>query len=205
MNDRLLELEMMKIMQEYKLLLLDEEYKNEMISLNKVDFLKRVNDKGGIDDPLVEDKEKESNNNELNEELKDELEEELDELEEVDEKTSKLKEGLKKLYRKIVKLTHPDKTMHKNNKKELSELYIRAKKAMSTMDVYEILIICDKLDIEYAIDINHKDILEENLQKKKMLLKSIESSFIWLWIKADSDDKKDSIVDLFLQKHKKNN
>ena len=111
---------------------------------------------------------------------------------------------MKKLYRKIVKLTHPDKTMHKNNKKELNELYIRAKKAMSEMDVYEILTICDRLDIEYSIDINQKDILEENLIKKREKLKSLESSFIWLWIKADSDVKKDEIVNLFLQKHKKN-
>ena len=201
MNDRLLELEMMKIMQEYKLLLLDEEYKNEMISLNKTEFLKEIGKKGGIEEPVVEDsKEKEPNIENNEDEVNDELN---DEVEEVDEKTSLLKESIKKLYRKIVKLTHPDKTMHKNNKKELNELYIRAERAMATMDVYEILIICDKLDIEYQIDIIQKDILEENLQKKKSLLKGMESSFIWQWIIADTDEKKDSIVDLFLQTHKK--
>jgi hypothetical protein len=50
--------------------------------------------------------------------------------------------------------------MHKNNKKELSDLYIRSKKAIASMDVYELLTICDKLDIKYNIDINQKDILE---------------------------------------------
>ena len=72
------------------------------------------------------------------------------------------------------------------------------------MDVYELLTICDRLDIEYRIDINQKDMLEVNLDKKKSQLKSLEASFIWLWISAKTDVEKDSIVDLFVQKHKKN-
>jgi hypothetical protein len=75
---------------------------------------------------------------------------------------------------------------------------------MATMDVYELLTICDRLDIEYRIDINQKDMLEVNLDKKKSQLKSLEASFIWLWISAKTDVEKDSIVDLFVQKHKKN-
>jgi hypothetical protein len=75
---------------------------------------------------------------------------------------------------------------------------------MATMDVYELLTICDRLDIEYRIDINQKDMLEVNLDKKKAHLRSLEASFIWLWISAKTDAEKDSIVDLFVQKHKKN-
>lgn len=195
MNDKLFELEIKKILQEYKLLLIDEEYKNEMISINKGDFMKEINKKGGFDPEPVAPKE-------------DAPVEDIDRAEEdapeEDEKTSSIKEGMKNLYRQIVKLTHPDKTMHKNNKKELNELYIRSKKAMDSLDVYELLTICDRLDIKYDIDINQKDILEENLEKKKSHLKSLEESFIWLWIKAQTDIEKDIIVDLFLQKHKKN-
>lgn len=197
MNDRLLELEIQKILQEYKLLLIDEEYKNEMISINKGDFLKEINKKGGLPEP-------EPINIDIPKEEEDKAEEVEEEDLEVDEKTAFIKEGMKKLYRQIVKLTHPDKTMHKNNKKELSDLYIRSKKAIASMDVYELLTICDRLDIKYNIDINQKDILEENLLKKKEQLKSLEVSFIWLWIKAATDIEKESIVDLFIQKHKKN-
>ena len=75
---------------------------------------------------------------------------------------------------------------------------------MSGIDVYELLTICDKLDIEYNIDINQKVVLEENLEIKKKHLKSLEESFIWLWIKAKDAIEKESIVDLFIQKHKKN-
>lgn len=199
MNNRLLELEIQKILQEYKLLLIDEEYKNEMISINKGDFLKEINKKGGFppepEVPVIP-KEEEDKVEEASEVEEEDLV--------VDEKTTFIKEGMKKLYRQIVKLTHPDKTMHKNNKKELSDLYIRSKKAMASMDVYELLTICDRLDIKYNIDINQKDILEENLLKKKEQLKSLEVSFIWLWIKAATDIEKESIVDLFIQKHKKN-
>lgn len=195
MNDRLFELEIKKILQEYKLLLIDEEYKNEMISVSKGDFMKEINRKGGFD-PEPEVPKEEAPVEDL-----DRAEEEVPE---DDEKTSFIKEGMKTLYRQIVKLTHPDKTMHKNNKKELNELYMRSKKAMDSLDVYELLTICDRLDIKYDIDINQKDILEENLEKKKSQLKSLEESFIWLWIKAQSDIEKDIIVDLFLQRHKKN-
>ena len=194
MNDKLFELEIKKIMQEYKLLLIEEEYKNEMISINKGDFLKEINRKSGISPEPEVPKE---------EVPKEELVEPEDESED-DEKTSFIKKSMKTLYRQIVKLTHPDKTMHKNNKKELNELYIRSKKAMTSLDVYELLTICDKLDIKYNIDINQRDILEENLLKKKSQLKSLEESFIWLWIKAQTEIEKDIIVDLFLQKHKKN-
>lgn len=195
MNDRLFELEIKKILQEYKLLLIDEEYKNEMISVSKGDFMKEINKKGGFD-PEPEVPKEEAPVEDLNR-----VEEEVPE---DDEKTSFIKEGMKTLYRQIVKLTHPDKTMHKNNKKELNELYMRSKKAMDSLDVYELLTICDRLDIKYDIDINQKDILEENLEKKKSQLKSLEESFIWLWIKAQTDIEKDIIVDLFLQRHKKN-
>lgn len=195
MNDRLFELEIKKILQEYKLLLIDEEYKNEMISVSKGDFMKEINRKGGFD-PEPEVSKEEAPVEDL-----DRVEEEVPE---DDEKTSFIKEGMKTLYRQIVKLTHPDKTMHKNNKKELNELYMRSKKAMDSLDVYELLTICDRLDIKYDIDINQKDILEENLEKKKSQLKSLEESFIWLWIKAQTDIEKDIIVDLFLQRHKKN-
>jgi hypothetical protein len=195
MNDRLFELEIKKILQEYKLLLIDEEYKNEMISVSKGDFMKEINKKGGFD-PEPEVPKEEAPVEDLNR-----VEEEVPE---DDEKTSFIKEGMKTLYRQIVKLTHPDKTMHKNNKKELNELYMRSKKAMDSLDVYELLTICDRLDIKYNIDINQKDILEENLEKKKSQLKSLEESFIWLWIKAQTDIEKDIIVDLFLQRHKKN-
>ena len=195
MNDRLFELEIKKILQEYKLLLIDEEYKNEMISVSKGDFMKEINRKGGFD-PEPEVPKEEAPVEDLNR-----VEEEVPE---DDEKTSSIKEGMKTLYRQIVKLTHPDKTMHKNNKKELNELYMRSKKAMDSLDVYELLTICDRLDIKYNIDINQKDILEENLEKKKSQLKSLEESFIWLWIKAQTDIEKDIIVDLFLQRHKKN-
>ena len=110
MNDKLFELEIKKIMQEYKLLLIEEEYKNEMISINKGDFLKEINRKSGISPEPEVPKE---------EVPKEELVEPEDESED-DEKTSFIKKSMKTLYRQIVKLTHPDKTMHKNNKKELN-------------------------------------------------------------------------------------
>ena len=64
MSDKLFELQIKKLLQEYKLLLLDEEYKNELIGLNRAEFLKEICRKGGFTQepeepkPLLEEEQK---------------------------------------------------------------------------------------------------------------------------------------------------
>ena len=150
MNERLLELEIKKIIQEYKLVLIDEEYKNEVINSNKEQFLREIAKRR----PPEEEEEEVVNDPKP-----------TPDVDTNDEETSVISNGVKKLFREIAKLTHPDKTQKMNNKKELNELYVRAKTAVESCDVYEILLICDKLDIEYKIDVIEKDMLELNLNE----------------------------------------
>lgn len=185
MNERLLELEIKKIIQEYKLVLIDEEYKNEVINSNREQFLREIAKRRPSEEEVPNEPPP------------------APEVEGENEEPSQISDGIKKLFREIAKLTHPDKTQKKNNKKELNELYVRAKAAVESCDVYEILLICDKLDIEYKIDVSEKDILEWNLNEKKKQIKAIESSFIWIWITSNTEEEREDILNRFLNKHGK--
>lgn len=185
MSDKLFELEIKKIIQEYKLLEIEEEWKNELINSNKETFLKEIHQLRG------------SSNETEDQEIpvaKEDVESDIC-------KKSQMSDNIKKIFREIVKLTHPDKTIRKNNRSELNDLYIRAKIASEESNIYELLVISDILSISWSIDISEKKILEDNLEDKRNKLKSIESSYIWLWIKAESVEEKYKIVNLFVEKN----
>jgi hypothetical protein len=43
------------------------------------------------------------------------------------------------------------------------------------------------------------DVLNFLIQKKKDEIKKIESSFIWLWINAKTDEEKNKVVEMFVK------
>ena len=184
MDNKLFELELKKIIHEYKFLEIEEEWKNELIDSNKETFLRDISQN------------KVSTDNNIKEE---EISEKINH-ENVDNLNNKqMPDNIKKIYSEIVKLTHPDKTGEKNNRDELNDMYIKAKIAADESNIYGLLVICDKLEIKWLIDISEKKILEDNLVAKRKRLKSIESSYIWLWINAVTDEDKLKIVNLFIE------
>ena len=93
------QLELKKMMKEWEYLLTEEEYKNEIIEEYKAEFLKKV---GIVEaekpvDPVVEVHEEEV----VEEEEKEPVDDGISEY---------VKKKVKKLYREIVKVAHPDKT-----------------------------------------------------------------------------------------------
>jgi hypothetical protein len=78
-------------------------------------------------------------------------------------------------------------------------MYIKSKIAVDEHDIYSLLVICDKLEIKWLIDISEKKILEDNLVIKREKLKSMESSYIWKWINAETEEDKLKIVNLFIE------
>ena len=54
-----------------------------------------------------------------------------------------------------------------------------------------------KIDIE--LDMEDVDVLNFLIQKKKDEIKKIESSFIWLWINAKTDEEKNKVVEMFVK------
>jgi len=179
------QLELKKMMKEWDYLLTEEEYKNEIIQEYKAEFLKKV---GIVEpekplDPIVEVHEEEV------------VEEE--EKEPVDDGISDyIKKKVKKLYREIVKVAHPDKT----DSEEHVTFYIAAKKASVEFDLIGLYDICENLKIPYSIEIEDRDILKEKIDGKKDKLKKIEYSFIWLYAEAKTDEERNDLVERFKEK-----
>ena len=178
------QLELKKMMKEWDYLLTEEEYKNEIIEEYKAEFLKKVGiiepEKPEVD-PVVEVHE-------------EEVEEEK---EPVDDGISEyVKKKVKKLYREIAKVAHPDKT----DSEEHVGLYIAAKKASVEFDLIGLYDICENLKIPYSIEIEDRDILKEKIDGKKDKLKKIEYSFIWLYAEAKTDEERNDLVERFKEK-----
>jgi hypothetical protein len=190
MVDKLKRLEIKKLIQEYNFLLLDDEYKKEIISDNRPEFLEKTqklrSELGINNDPEPKTEKKEE---EVNLPKKPKIE--------PDSVDKSVKDKVKKLYREIVKKTHPDKT----NSEELINLYMNATIAADEYNLMELFIICDQLSIDFEIDFEDKGTLIALIEMKKNELKSIESSFIWLYYMAKTEEEKNKLIELFVKKH----
>lgn len=186
MTDKLKKLELKKLLQEYNFLLLDDEYKKEIISENRSEFLKRTQ-KLRLDQQLPV--ETENSKKETNLPKKPKIDPDT-----VDKST---KEKVKKLYRDIVKKTHPDKT----NSEYLINYYMKATVAADDYNLMELFIICNELLIEFDLDLEDKTTLTTLIEMKKNELKSIESSFIWMYYISKTEEEKNKLIELFVKKH----
>ena len=185
--EKIKKLEAKRILSEYSFVKTNEEYIEEIISLNTPKFLKEINDLmkelniQNVQDP----------SNDLSQKSK-----KKDKIYNLLEFTESTKIKMKKIYREIVKITHPDKV----DNHRLNEIYIEAKDAYYHNDVMELFYICDILGIEVEAD--SSDILTFNriISDKKKRSKSIENSYLWLWATAESEEEKSKIVKLFVEK-----
>ena len=189
MEEKLLDLHINKLIQEYSFLKSDEELKKELIEHNQSIFLDLVNEQLSNLNP---DQIKELDNT-IKEPKSVKVESKID-MSTVSENT---KVKIKKIYREIVKKTHPDKV----NSEELNELYIKATEYYITYDIFELYFISKTLNIKIKLSLDETKTLNELIELKKTELKSIETSFIWLWLNSDNDDEKNSLINKFLEVH----
>ena len=181
MDDRLKKLEIKKLLKEYNYLMTDDEFKKEMVDEHKHAFLEKVGEIRKDIPPTTPPQTP----------LQPEQEDKIN-LNIVSDSTKK---KVRKIYREIVKLTHPDKI----NSDKYLDVYVKATKAADEYNIFDLFIICVELNIEIELDFEDTDILNFLIQSKKNEIKKIESSFIWLWINAQSEEKKDEIVNMFVQ------
>ena len=181
MGKRLEQLEVKKLLQEYSFLLLDEEYKREVIDDGREEFLNKIQEVRGDVSPPPPQTQPQEKPNKIDPNL-------------VDKST---KDKVKKLYREIAKVTHPDKA----KTDEHTGLYMQATVAAEEFDLFTLYEICAKLDISHSIDVEDKDILKIRINKKRDELKSIESSFIWLYVHAQTEEEKQKLIEHFIKTH----
>jgi hypothetical protein len=184
MDSKLSALAAKKLLSEYAYLQSDDQLKRELIDTYKKDFLKKVSEKRP--DINQTDPNKEGSK-------------EVPQLEEdpIEVKNKKTSDKIRKIYRSIVKLTHPDKTKDE----KLIEVYVNATKAHDENNLLELFLICNDLKIEVELESEDFELLKEIIDQKRNHLKSLEGSFIWMYINATTEEEKDKLIDIYINRY----
>lgn len=187
--DKLKKLEVKRILNEYSLTKINEEYMLELISANTREFLKEINEALGNEAQKENSQEEQSENPAPKKE----------EIYNLDAFTESTKQKMKKIYREIVKLTHPDKV----DSEKLNSLYIDAKTAYYHNDIMELFYIATSLDIDVDVEDDDLKTFNNIIEDKRKRAKLLESSFLWLWIQAVTPEMKRKVVNFFIEKNYK--
>jgi hypothetical protein len=206
-------LEVKKLLKELEFIESDFEYRNEIISEADARFISSINqflqnhpDLKEIYDNKVTEKINQSikktqeNEEEKIEQITDNISEdgtneqkdESEEIRDTEEKDKNTKHltKIKKLYREIVKLTHPDKI--KNER--LNEIYLKATKYYDSGNKIGIYAVCNELSIHYELESEDVQLIYNEIQKYQQKINFIESTYTWKWYNCENDEQKDQIL-----------
>lgn len=175
----LLKLELNKLLKEYEYLKSDYEYQSELIRISDMAFLQSI-------DSFLNRNEELKNLYQESTFVPDEekVEEEIKEM--VEDKNKVEKDSrIKSLFREIVKVAHPDKTMNS----ALNGFYIKAKNFYENNDIIGIYKICDDLSINYEISENDFENIKENIEIIKNKISFIKNKITWKWFNTEEREK----------------
>jgi len=183
MSDKLKQLEIKKLLSEYEYLIVDDEYKQQIISDYSSQFINEINEKSGIKEEKSEEDEEiiPPEEREIIKKINDE------------DLTDETKKRMKSMFREIMKKTHPDKVQSE----ELIDIYIKSKEAYETNDILGLCFYANKLNVIVELSDMEVEILKDMIKKKKEELETIEKSWLWLWYKAGTEQAKDNVVKLY--------
>jgi hypothetical protein len=204
-------LEFRKLLKELDYVESDFEYRNEIISEADAQFISSINQflqnhlelKELYDSKVTEKIEKSIKKNTESEEKKGESddtitddteieEEESVDIKEIEEeiKDKKSISEIKKLYREIVKLTHPDKVKNKR----LNEVYLKATKYYDDNNKIGIYAVCNELLIEYEIKTEDIQLIYDEIKKYQQKINFLESTYTWKWYNCENEEQKNQIL-----------
>jgi hypothetical protein len=107
---------------------------------------------------------------------------------------SKVDNKVKKIYREIVKSTHPDKI--KNSK--LNELYLEATFAYESNDIVTLIKVSSELLIDLNFDDKELESIKERINQIREQIQFLESTYTFKWLKS-SDVDKNKVILSFIQ------
>lgn len=111
-------------------------------------------------------------------------------------KTEDLPEDIKKVWKAIALMTHPDRT---KNDPEMTELYLAAARAAEEGSVDEILRIATELNIDVP---DESPVVEAKLEslagELEEKLKNLEGSVLWQWGRS-TPEVRERIMDMFIK------
>ncbi|CAG7580521.1 MAG: hypothetical protein SLAVMIC_00457 [uncultured marine phage] len=190
--------EFLKMMNE----VLDENPELKKMYIEKEEKKKDDLIKEAMDNAKKEEDEYQKEHEEVPEEedpIEGESEPEEDPIEDIEEDLEPTPESekskkIKKLYRQIVKLTHPDKI----EDEKLNELYVESTDYYNNENLYGIYKICDILDIEYEIEESEVNFMDTEITTFKKKINFIEGTYTWKWSTAPSENIKKQVVIEFI-------
>ena len=197
--NNLQKLESKRLLKELDFYESDLEYKSELVNHVETTFIQSVNEyldehpalKDEFDEKINKRIEDTINKKILASEFIEDVPIEDDEIDSKDENPK-----MRKLYREIVKQTHPDKI--KNEK--LNNLYIEAGKSYDSQDLFNIYTICDELGISYELEESENFIIKDKIKYLQDKIKFIQSTFTWQWYYTEEEIEKNNIIKEYVKK-----
>jgi hypothetical protein len=199
--NKIKQLEIKKLIKELEFIESDFTYKSEIVNEADSNFIKSVNNLLE-QHPLLKDVFDKKINNKIDnifqrrsEDLKDKIEainesyqEDSIEEEVIVEKV--IDKRVRKLYREIAKITHPDRI----DNKKLNDLYIKATHYYNNNDITGTYSICDDLDINYEPDDSDNQLISDKITDIKCKINFIESTMTWNWYHSKDDKEKEQMI-----------
>lgn len=185
MSDRLKKLQIKKLIQEYNFIQSDFDFKNQVIEDNKQEFINKVSE---VEKELNIKKELPINTGNTKNEI-------TSNIQDVSENT---KNKIKKIYREIVKLTHPDKI----ESDRLIELYHKSTKCSEDNDLLCLYLISIELNIDFEFDSEDIEFLERIVNSKRKENSVLETSCVWAWINSKDEETKNRLLKFYVINNK---
>jgi hypothetical protein len=198
---KLKQLEIKKLLKELDFIESDFTYKSEVVNEADNNFIKTVNDLLE-EHPLLKevfDKKINSKINHIFEEKEEQIKEKVETSTNEDEKIEEeefvviekfVDQKVKKLYREVAKVTHPDKV----DNKKLNDLYLKATTCYDNNDRPGIYAICDELDIDYEPEESDNQMISNKISSIKGKINFIESTMTWNWYHSNDEKEKEQMV-----------
>jgi hypothetical protein len=98
---------------------------------------------------------------------------------------SEREKKLRELYRKIVKITHPDKTIDQI----LHEFYIQATEYYNEKDLLSIFYLCCKLGISFSVDSIEIEELDQKISDFRSKNKFLDNNLTLVWLYSDKKER----------------
>ena len=199
MMDRIKLLEIKKLFKELDYVQSDFEYRSEIISEADTNFLNVVN--SFLDGhPELKELYESKVNDRVNQFISTESYEPINEQSQnyfeedeifIDDKSPKVK----KIYREIVKITHPDKS----NKKSHNDIYLKATEYYNMNDKISLYKLATELDIDYDIEYDDNIEIQRRIDEFKGRINFLESTFTYQWIRIDDEIQKNEMMINFIK------
>lgn len=207
--DKLKILQLKKLLKELDFIETDYEYRSEIISEADSEFVKSINEfltthpdikkiydekiNAIIDESIKKSQEiaKQADETSESSQVENEDQEQVDIETTIEEtKDKEYISTLKKLYREIAKLTHPDKV----KKKHYNELYIKATEYYENGNKIGLYKICNEIGIEFELEDNDEEFINTRIGELRQKIGFLESTFTWKWFNTKSDEEKSQII-----------